>query len=189
KKEVRNSMALADWIAGISAGISLIGVAGSCYFANKARQSSIAANNEASRANEIAREQNVIAMGVAETTMRDSIARASAAFQDVSMKIIDIFHGRTNLCDLDTQEQAYIGAYQKVLGSAVEVMINSYEEACAKYIDGKLDKDRFKKMYFLEIKRLCDENNLEFKKKMHPADTSPYQAIWKVYREWYHFEK
>lgn len=38
--------------------------------------------------------------------------------------------------------------------SAEEQYRNAYEEACSKYLDGKIDKERFEKMYLIEIQNL-----------------------------------
>jgi len=56
------------------------------------------------------------------------------------------------------------------------------ENACSLYIDNKIDKIRFKKLYFSEIKRIIeDKSHQAF---YYPEAISKYQATWKVYREW-----
>lgn len=74
----------------------------------------------------------------------------------------------------------------KVLSSAMELNLNAYEEACAKYIDGKMDKERFKKNYHVSIRRLVESN--EYSSYFNPT-TSSYKAILKVYNEWNNLEK
>ncbi len=74
----------------------------------------------------------------------------------------------------------------KRLDAAIEENLNAYEEACAKYIDGKVDRKRFKKMYKDEIRNLVQNENL---KKYFDGVTSTYKAILKVYREWEDLEK
>ena len=70
--------------------------------------------------------------------------------------------------------------------SARELNMNAYDEACAKYLDNKVDKERFKRNYCIEIRRLVeDKNNSEF---FNPT-TSPYRCILKVYNEWNNLEK
>lgn len=69
--------------------------------------------------------------------------------------------------------------------TARENHLNAYEEACAKYIDKKVDKSRFKKMYKNEIKQLMEDIN---HKKFFDAITSKYKAILKVYNEWENLE-
>ena len=60
--------------------------------------------------------------------------------------------------------------------------LNTYEELCNKYIDGKVDKDRFKKDYKLPLKQLFDME--QFKEELNP-EKSPYKGILDVYKEWY----
>ena len=54
---------------------------------------------------------------------------------------------------------------KNALKSAMERTVNAYEEACAKYLDGKVDKERFKKNYHIEIRQLVEDNN--YKKYNH----------------------
>lgn len=75
---------------------------------------------------------------------------------------------------------------KNALKSAMERTVNAYEEACAKYLDGKVDKERFKKNYHIEIRQLVEDNNY---KKYFDSTTSSYKAILKVYKEWNDLEK
>lgn len=67
------------------------------------------------------------------------------------------------------------------LNSAIESNLNAYEEACAKYLDGKVDKERFKKNYNIEIRQLVENKN--YANYFNPT-TSTYKAILKVYKQW-----
>lgn len=69
---------------------------------------------------------------------------------------------------------------------AKEELLNSYEEACFKHIDNKIDKERFKKTYIKEIKQIVENEN--FKKYLDTIN-SPYSGIKKVYEEWSNLEK
>ena len=75
---------------------------------------------------------------------------------------------------------------KNALKSAMERTVNAYEEACAKYLDGKVDKERFKKNYHIEIRQLVEDNNY---KQYFDSTTSSYKAILKVYKEWNDLEK
>lgn len=68
---------------------------------------------------------------------------------------------------------------------SIEELLNSYEEACTKYIDKKIDPKRFKKMYFDEIKNIVESDDL----KKYFQFGSKYDAIKKVYNEWFNLEK
>ncbi len=68
---------------------------------------------------------------------------------------------------------------------ATEQLLNSYEEACAKYLDAKIDKKRFKKTYIDEIKGIVENDTL----KQFFIFGSKYDAIKKVYMQWFNLEK
>jgi len=65
---------------------------------------------------------------------------------------------------------------------AEESYRNAYEEACSKYIDGKVDKGRFEKSYKQEIYKLINNND---QKKFYATNQSTYNATLAVYKEWY----
>ena len=69
--------------------------------------------------------------------------------------------------------------------AALEDVLNAYDEACAKYIDKKVDTERFKKLYVTEIRNLVEDNNT---KSYYVMPQSKFQATVKVYREWNNLE-
>lgn len=73
----------------------------------------------------------------------------------------------------------------QIVKFAIEELLNAYEEACAKYIDKKVDKKRFKKMFSDEIKKVVESNDLA---KFFQFG-SKYEAIKKVYNKWFDLEK
>ncbi len=87
---------------------------------------------------------------------------------------------------LSEEEKSLLEIYEKIFFSAVENNLNAYEEACAKYLDKKVDCERFKKTYKKEIRQLVENKNL---KKYFDAVSSSYKAILKVYKEWENLEK
>lgn len=72
---------------------------------------------------------------------------------------------------------------ERLLNAAREDWLNAYDEACAKYIDGKIDRERFRKLYVNEIKDCVEQFSGEF------GITTRYQAIRAVYNEWNDLEK
>ena len=74
-------------------------------------------------------------------------------------------------------------ALKQALKTAQEQNLNAYEEACAKYLDGKVDKERFKKNYSVEIRQLVEKYSEKY------GATTPYKATIKVYNEWNNLEK
>mgnify|MGYP006916065956 CR=1 FL=1 len=74
---------------------------------------------------------------------------------------------------------------KQILNASLEDWLNAYDEACAKYLDCKIDKERFKKMYSVEIKRIVEE---EGTKPYYDSITSSYKSTLKVYNEWNNLE-
>ena len=62
-----------------------------------------------------------------------------------------------------------------------EDVLNAYDEACAKYIDKKVDRERFKKMYMHEIRQLVESDDFAHK---YNCIQSRYNATKRVYDEW-----
>lgn len=74
-------------------------------------------------------------------------------------------------------------AKQKNYLSAAEDYRNAYEDACEKYVTGKVNKEWFKKMFQKEIQQLVDsESNQEY---YSDSTHSAYQYTIKVYKEWF----
>lgn len=107
--------------------------------------------------------------GQIENKIRESITAATNRLTDILLKS-------------DTENNQYKEQY---LNIAIEQYLNSYEEACAKYLDSKVDKKRFRKIYTDEIKNIVEDSN--FNKYFQFG--SKYDAIKKVYDEWFNLEK
>ena len=69
--------------------------------------------------------------------------------------------------------------------AALEDVLNAYDEACAKYIDNKVDRERFKKLYVTEIRNLVEDENT---KHYYIMPQSRFQPTVKVYRKWNNLE-
>jgi hypothetical protein len=88
----------------------------------------------------------------------------------------------------DLQEFAYTikkGDEKQLFLAYVEQELNVYDVACASYLDGKIDKERFKKTYISEIRNIF-ENKEMFK---IANKNGRYYALKKVYDEWNNLEK
>ncbi len=129
--------------------------------------------------------QNMISMGNLELSVSERISNSRDKVGDITM-IISPLIGKKKTGMLSDSELNTLEAQKKVLDSAIENNINSYEDACSKYIDGKIDRVRFKKTYYTEIRQLVERKNLEH--YFNPI-TSNYKAILKVYDEWNNLEK
>lgn len=107
--------------------------------------------------------------GQSEIAIRESITVAKEKITDILLKA-------------NTQSNQYTNQCMKV---AMEQLLNAYEEACAKYIDSKIDKKRFKKTYIDEIKNIVESDDFN----EYFRFGSKYDAIKKVYNEWFNLEK
>lgn len=128
-----------------------------------------------------------IAMGQAETSLRGAISTTRQRFRDVVLKVVEVRAGRRD-DDLNAADKRQLATLDAALREAVEDHLNAYEDACAKYNDGKIDKVRFRRMYEEEIRGLCRNENQAIRSLLHPSDTSKFNVIWSVYREWHHNE-
>ena len=118
-----------------------------------------------------------IAQGQIELSIHQLLNQTKKDVMEVSLKIAD-------KCQNNSTQMTTV--LTQALNSAIEQNLNAYDEACAKYLDNKVDKERFKKNYHVEIRQLVE--NQSYKDKFDP-NTSPYKGILKVYREWNDLEK
>lgn len=127
-------------------------------------------NALAGTANDLTKMANEMQKGQVEMQIREMISSARGRYQDKVIQAI----GRE-----DDQ------LYAALIASAHEDVLNAYDEACAKYIDGKVDKERFKKLYHDEIRQLVnDPANIEKYREPH----TKFHATNKVYTEWNNLE-
>lgn len=120
-----------------------------------------------SRYNNMVNTQTLTAQGAFETQIRSLISDAT---KNITYYSVEISKDPTN----EILQQAYF--------TAEEQYRNAYEEACGKYIDGKIDKSRFEKLYKQEIYKLV--NSAE-QKEYYATNQSTYCSTIAVYKEWF----
>ena len=130
--------------------------------------------------------QNLISMGTLEATINERISNSRDKVGDITI-IISPLLSKRQLKTITDDEELTLEAQMKVLDSSIENNLNAYELACSKYIDCKIDTERFKKTYHTEIRQLVENKNLNLK-YFNPL-TSKFKAIMKVYDEWNNLEK
>jgi hypothetical protein len=124
---------------------------------------------------------NNISMGSLESQINSEITLR----QDKLLEILEKIEVLTSKNNLSKEEKKMLAFYEKTLLSTIQSFLNTYEEACGKYRDNKVDKVRFRKKHFTPIREL-----------MESADTSAqinkpnsnYGAIKAVHKEWYDLE-
>lgn len=151
---------------------SIISIAVTVIIAKKNKELVQEANNKAVQA-------NTISMGALENAVSDRISNAKLITMDSSIKLAEYLLGLPE--ELTPGQKHLLDTYELHFNSCVENSWNAYEDACAKYLDEKIDKERFKKSYKNEIKQLIeDTKDAKYKDSL----TSKYRAVIKVYREW-----
>lgn len=127
-------------------------------------------------------------MGQAESGLRVTITDCRERYEDVCLQMEEVVRGRLPNA-LTADEKRHVKAIDTRRASSLEAVANAYETACMQYIDGKVDKERFKISYHVEIRQLVENKEPSFQRLFHPKDTSRYKAVWRVYNLWNDLEK
>jgi hypothetical protein len=121
-----------------------------------------------------------------ETAILAQINQGRMRISEISLKMTDILKGRLPTA-LNADEKRHVQAIESNYHEAVETLLNSYELACGMYRDSKLDKERFRRQYGEEIRRLF-VGTKAYTDRLHPP-SSPYKALRAVHEEWFNPEK
>ena len=111
--------------------------------------------------------QTSTAQGAIETQVRNSISDATK----------EVLHYAT-----EVEKNPSSKVTQQAYFSAEEMYRNAYEDACAKYLDKKIDVERFEKMYKQEIYKLV--NNPQ-QKEFYATNQTTYASTVAVYKNWF----
>lgn len=154
----------------------------------KAEEASRKANEKAEESSRKSQEAtdlaNRINNGQIEISIATLITQTENRVADISIEMGKYIANKETLSKSELVE---LGFYEGAYKQAIQSNLNAYEEACAKYIDKKVDTERFKRMYDRPIRRIVEED--EFKAYFDAVVKSPYKCILKVYDEWYNHEK
>lgn len=147
------------------------------------------ANQIAEHANNLAAQANIQSAGDAETAMRSAINTEWQKFNDLKGEMDAVVDGKPE-SRWTADEKRKIKSLENRMRFALEIVLNSYESACGRYLDpGKCDKGRFKKHFFDDIRKLVKCEIPLVAEVLKPGPTSNFQAIMKVYDEWHNLEK
>lgn len=119
-------------------------------------------------------ERTLLHNGQIEISVRNMITDSKNRFEDISYQILN--------CETVEQKSLLSKNYH----SAIESLSNAYDEACAKYLDSKIDKERFKKMYITELRNWVE---LDEVKDKYVRPQTKFNATVSVYEEWNNLEK
>src|SRR5574344_539352 len=117
--------------------------------------------------NEMTRTQMLTAQGAIETQVRNSISDATK----------EVLYYATEI-----EKNPSSNVIKHAYFSAEEMYRNAYEDACAKYLDRKIDVERFEKMYKQEINKLVNDPQ---QKEFYATNQTPYASTVAVYKKWF----
>ena len=117
--------------------------------------------------NEMTRTQMLTAQGAIETQVRNSISDATK----------EVLHYAT-----EVEKNPSSKVIQQAYFSAEEMYRNAYEDACAKYLDRKIDVERFEKMYKHEINKHVKYPQ---QKEIYATNQTTYATKVAVYKKWF----
>lgn len=149
-------------IAAISAFLSFLNnrqAKENYILADKTNKQAIANNEKSSK----------IAEGAIEIEISTSISQAKLHVQSTMLEHKKILGG--------DELQIFC---EKAIESAIENYLNQYDLACQKYLDGKLDKDRFEKSYKDILRSIFYSENY---RHIYEKDPLAYEATEKVVKK------
>lgn len=119
-----------------------------------------------------------LANGQFEVQIREMISNAKSKLLETSYRISQ---ENFKTKDEETQkEKEKRELLESIFEAALEELKNAYDEACAKYIDKKIDRKRFKNLYMSEIEGFVNDN-----KESYDIATSKFIDTCKVYNKWF----
>ena len=154
--EVTTSQAWKDWVSVLGA-IVAVAAALISYFSYRATV----------RRDEKGEQRDLNAQGDSELKLYEIVAKAEKDAVDFNLKIM-----------LSSDDE--IEALKDAHPAYIQYMLNSYDIGCQRYLDGKLDKERFKKTYRQRIAQLYG-NQLYL--PFLTSGTYKYSALDKVNKE------
>ena len=125
---------------------------------------------------------NMFSLANIELYLNERITDTKVKVSELSEKIM-ILNSKTKKT---VEDKRLLENYKFLFNTAIENNLNVYEEACAKYLDRKIDRKRFEKTYRTEIRQLVEKT--EFSEYFDKV-SSRYRAIRKVYDGWENLEK
>ena len=175
---------IAIGISSISLLVSIIAVVFTNQLSKKANEISEVNLNLIQKANEISEVNLNLNHGMLELELRQSIGEATTNLSKLSIEMAPLKVKEEN-GGITEEERKVLDIFSLSLTTLTQTLLNAYDNGCAKYIDDKIDKDRFKKSFHFEVRNLLASESL--KEFFHPT-TTRYKAILKVYNEWENLE-
>lgn len=186
---ITDQIALAAFfVALLSLLVSIITGVLSHRAQKRTEESSGRANAIAENANLLAAQANLQSAGDAETAIRSAINAEWQKVNDLKGELDAVVDGKPE-SRWTAAEKRKIQSLENRMRFAIEIVLNSYESACGRYLDpGKCDKVRFKKHFHDDLRKLVKCSTPLVAEVLQPGPTSNFQAIMRVYEEWHILE-
>jgi cbb3-type cytochrome oxidase subunit 3 len=167
-------------------GFMTVAACCSAYYAYGAVQKSKAANATADTAQKTADQAFKNSQGDSEILIHTSLSDALRRQDEAFVKLIEMQLNYPREKP-DDEEHFAVKAYATLSESTVQGYLNAFDIACQRYLDGKLDKKRFKKTYGARIKELFSEEK-GYKKFLLDISSTKYHALHTVNNQFHNLE-
>lgn len=137
-----------------------------------------------SKTNKLSEENTRLQNASVELEIRNLINSAKKELEE-KVSNLRFFQEKEKKKILTEDEEIQFTIAKERCQNAKQEYLNAFEESCMKYLDEKVDKDRFKKTYIIELQNIVSS---EAFKSFIDTTSSPYNAIKTVYTEWYNHE-
>lgn len=118
--------------------------------------------------------------GTIELQTRTGITNARNTINNLT-PILTPYLAKKQAGSLSIEDAYSLDLLYKAYDSCIEDLLNQYDEACKKYIDGKIDRAMFKETYFHEIKKITSSQDLS---SYYNSETTKYTPTLRVREEW-----
>ncbi|HAT8003890.1 TPA: hypothetical protein LSH87_004311 [Citrobacter koseri] len=118
--------------------------------------------------------------GTIELQIRTGITNARNTINNLT-PILTPYLAKKQAGSLSVEESYSLDLLYKTYDSCIEDLLNQYDEACKKYIYGKVDRAMFKETYFHEIKNITSSQDLS---SYYNLEATKYTSTLRVRDEW-----
>lgn len=162
-----------DWIAVGALVVALASLAVAIVALKRTTGHNVAIRKYASAAPDIA--------------LAGQMNQARQTLTNIALKMAEITKGKPDT-KLTSKERQQLLDLDSVYTQAVESLHKSYDLACRLYLDGSIDRDRFRSQYERDVRKFFEEGTAADKEMLGGIST-PYKVLRAVYKEWFNKEK
>lgn len=127
-----------------------------------------------------------LASAAPDIALAGQMNQARQTIASITLKMAEITKGKPD-DKLTAKERQQLLELDPVYTQAVESLHKSYDLACQLYLDGSVDRDRFRSLYERDVRKFFEEGT-PADKEMLGGITTPYKALRAVYIGWFNKE-